>query len=179
MRIPIDKLDEGAELARRNAWQFLEDAEHLLRQKSYGHAAALAMYAFEEYAKMAIFRAMKRDPTLRDKSSEDMANRQHVTKFKVAMTGLLAVRGVKLTDELQKRIEDRSNNLQSFKERGLYVEYSNKWLTPQSDDMRNAAQNRISETRKLMEELEKVGYNGRKRERRPNFDFPKIRRLMT
>lgn len=156
MEIPIDKLDEGAEFARLNAWRFLEDAEHLLKQGSYGHAIALAMYAFEEFGRMTIFRAMKRDPSLRDEQSERIANRNHVAKLRVAMIGLLAVRGVKLTDELQKRIEDRSNNLQLFKERGLYVEYSDKWLTPQSDDIRNAAENRISEIRRLMEELEKA-----------------------
>ncbi len=156
MRIPVDKLDEGAEVARANAWQFLEDAEHLSSRGSHGHAIALAMLAFEEYAKSGVFRAMKFDPALRDQLSERIANRDHVSKFMVALTGLLSVRGQTMTEELKQRITEIGGNLQSLKERGLYVNYyGGKWLTPQADDMRNAAEHTVSETRRLMDELER------------------------
>ncbi|MGA8856786.1 MAG: AbiV family abortive infection protein [Candidatus Bathyarchaeia archaeon] len=155
MKIPVNKLEEGANVARMNAWQFLEDAEHLLSRGSYGHAVALAMLAFEEYAKTGVFRAMKLDPPLRDDLSERIANRDHVSKFMVALRGVLSIRGQRPTPELNKRVLDIGGNLQSLKERGMYVNYYNgKWLTPQSDDMKNAAQHAISETRRLLEELE-------------------------
>jgi len=56
--IPINKLDEGVKLSSVNAWSLLEDAEHLQARGSYGHAVTLAAFAFEEFAKMAIYRAM-------------------------------------------------------------------------------------------------------------------------
>jgi hypothetical protein len=51
------------------------------------------MLAFEEYAKVGIFKAMKLDPSLRDELSERIANRDHVSKFMVALRGILSVRG--------------------------------------------------------------------------------------
>jgi len=58
LKIPIEALDRGADLARDNAWQFLSDAELLLAHNRYGHAVALALYGLEEHAKMWVLKAI-------------------------------------------------------------------------------------------------------------------------
>jgi len=155
-RIPVEALDEGAKLAHQNAWQYLDDAELLLSHGSYGHAIAFALYAFEEYAKMGVLRAMKIDPNLQDELSERIAMKKHVEKFWVALEGIRGSRGIELTDETKKQIIDKGQKLQFLKERGLYVDYNQKWLTPHSEDLKTVASGVISEIRELMSELDEA-----------------------
>lgn len=154
LNIPVETLDKGARLARDNAWQFLRDAELLLSQGSYGHAVALALYALEEHAKMWVLKAMRIEPALRDVLSERIAMRKHVEKFMVALDAIRAERGVDVTEQVRQQVIDRAKKLQSLKERGLYVDYYKKWLTPDSADLKGAADEVVSETRRLMNGLE-------------------------
>ena len=152
--IPIEALDRGAKLARDNAWQFLADAELLLSHNSYGHAAALALYGLEEHAKMWVLKAMRIEPDLRGELSERIAMRRHVEKFMVALDAVRTQRGVDVTEQVRQQIIDTAKKLQSLKERGLYVDYHEKWLTPDSADLKATAVAIVSETRRLMSELE-------------------------
>ena len=154
LNIPIEALDRGAKLARDNAWQFLGDAELLLSHNSYGHAVALALYGLEEHAKMWVLKAMRIEPALRDELSERIAMRKHVEKFMVALDAVRAQRGVEVTEQVRQQVIDTARKLQSLKERGLYVDYHEKWLTPDSADLKATADAIVSETRRLMNELE-------------------------
>jgi len=154
LNIPIEALDRGARLARDNAWQFLGDAELLLSHKSYGHAIALALYGLEEHAKMWVLKAMRIEPALRDELSEHIAMRKHVEKFMVALDAVRAQRGVEVTEQVRQQVIDTAKKLQSLKERGLYVDYHEKWLAPDSVDLKATADAIVSETRRLMNELE-------------------------
>jgi len=154
LNIPIEALDRGAKLARDNAWQFLDDAGLLLSHNSYGHAVALALYGLEEHAKMWVLKAMRIEPALRDELSERIAMRKHVEKFMVALDAVRAQRGVEVTEQVRQQVIDTARKLQSLKERGLYVDYHEKWLTPDSADLKATADAIVSETRRLMNELE-------------------------
>ena len=154
MKIPIEALDRGADLARDNAWQFLSDAELLLAHNRYGHAVALALYGLEEHAKMWVLKAIRIEPELRDELSERIVTKKHVEKFMVALDAVRAQRGVEVTEQIRQQVIDTAKKLQSLKERGLYVDYHKKWLTPDSPDLEAAAVTIVSETRRLMDELE-------------------------
>lgn len=154
LNIPVEALDRGADLARDNAWQFLRDAELLLSHGSFGHAIALALYGLEEHAKMWVLRAMRIDPGLRDELSERIAMRKHVEKFMVALDAIRTERGVEVAEQVRQQVIDTARKLQSLKERGLYVDYHEKWLTPDSADLKTAADTVVSETRRLMSNLE-------------------------
>ena len=60
--IPVEDLDYGIQLCRRNVDQLLEDASSLYQAGSYGHAQALAILAMEEYAKKIVLVARKAYP---------------------------------------------------------------------------------------------------------------------
>ena len=154
MKIPVGALDRGASLARHNAWQFLRDGELLSSQGSYGHAIALALYGLEEHAKMWALTAMRIQPALRDELSERIAMRKHVEKFMVALDAIRTERGIELAEQVRRQTIDTAKKLQSLKERGLYVDYHRKWLTPDSADLKTAADKVLLETRRLMSELE-------------------------
>lgn len=156
MNIPVEDLDIGAKLARDNAWQFLHDAELLSSHGSYGHAIALALYGLEEHAKMWLLKAMRIEPALRDDLSERIAMRKHVEKFMVALDAVRAKRGVEVTEQIRQQVIDTAKKLQSLKERGLYVDYHKKWLSPDSADMKTTADSIISETHRLLNELERL-----------------------
>jgi AbiV family abortive infection protein len=154
LNIPVEDLDKGAKLARDNAWQFLRDAELLSSHGSYGHAIALALYGLEEHAKMWALMAMRIEPALRDDLSERIAMRKHVEKFMVALDAVRAERGVEVTEQVRQQVIDTAKKLQSLKERGLYVDYYKKWLTPDSADLKTRADTVVSETHRLMNALE-------------------------
>lgn len=154
MNIPVEVLDRGADLARDNAWQFLRDAELLLSHERHGHAIALALYGLEEHAKMWVLKAMRIEPALRDELSERIAMRRHVEKFMIALDAIRTKRGVELTEQVRQQVIDTAKKLQSLKERGLYVDYYEKWLAPDSTDLKTAADGIVSETRRLMKDLE-------------------------
>lgn len=155
-RIPEETLAEGAELSYCNALQFIDDAELILSHGRHGHAIALAMYALEEAAKSGVMQAMKVDPSLRDELSEKIALKKHVGKFMVALEAIRVNRGIELTDEVKQTIVETSQKLQSLKERGLYVEYCEKWLTPFSGDLQKVGMDVVRETRDLLMELDSL-----------------------
>lgn len=152
-RIPEGALAEGAALSYQNAWQFLEDAELLLSNGSFGHATALAMYALEEYAKSAVIQAMEFDSNLRNDSFERIALGNHIGKFMVALEAIRTKRKIEFTAETKRTIMETGGKLQSLKERGLYVDYIKKWLAPFSQDLEKVAKDVVKETRDLMIEL--------------------------
>ena len=51
LKIPLDKLSEGADLCLENAAQFCADANALIQQSSYEHALGLCIFAIEELGK--------------------------------------------------------------------------------------------------------------------------------
>jgi AbiV family abortive infection protein len=105
---------------------------------------------------MWVLKAMRIEPDLRDELSERIAMRKHVEKFMVALDAVRAQRGVEVTEEVRQQVIDTAKKLQSLKERGLYVDYHEKWLTPDSADLKATADAIVSETRRLMNELEKL-----------------------
>jgi len=77
--------------------------------------------------------------------------------WKESMVGLDATRtrpDGEIANEVREQIIDADKKLQSMKERGLYVDHCEKWLAPDSTDTKTMAYSNVSETRRLMSELE-------------------------
>jgi AbiV family abortive infection protein len=169
-------LRKGADLARDNAKQFLQDAEKLIAIQSYGHAAALAMYALEECAKMLVFDALLA-PNMTIFSSISRAKIFHSAmtdhEFKLAIF-LYEFNQSKLTvTYTNTRLGDVGRYLQKTREAGLYVtreEYlgftpdqtmimkakeQNGWMTP-LDENANFPKLLIKHVGGVLEKLESI-----------------------
>jgi AbiV family abortive infection protein len=85
---------------------------------------------------MWVLTAMRIGPALRDDLSERIAMRKHVEKFMVALDAVRAERVIEVTEQVRQQVIDTAKDLQSLKERGFYVDYYEKWLSPDSADLK-------------------------------------------
>jgi len=121
---PDVALRKGGNLAYDNAKQFLQDAEMLITIESYGHAAALAIYAAEECAKMLVFDALssvsaKNLPLMARAKIIDGVMSDHIFKLVVF---LLEFNASKLSlAPTEKRLGDFGRFFKKTREAELYV----------------------------------------------------------
>jgi AbiV family abortive infection protein len=91
-----EELKKGVELCFNNVTSLVEDAETLLKRRSYGHATFLALCAIEETAKAYMYALSRTETWKPDELRHDVV--RHDSKYIVFLFSLV-------NDILQKRIE--------------------------------------------------------------------------
>lgn len=154
--IPVEDLQEGIQLCRRNVDRLLEDASILYQNGSYGHAQALAILAMEEYAKKIVLIAEKTHPGKFD----DQIRRSfwdHDFKLKLALDMLMKeFPDAPSGEEAASKVMDTARKLSSLKQVSLYVDHDNKlgWFDPNKADYQNVAAVQIAYAKELVQRVD-------------------------
>jgi len=154
--IPVEDLQDGIQLCRRNVDQLLEDASILYQSGSYGHAQALAILAMEEYAKKIVLIAQKTHP----RRFNDQIRRSfwdHDFKLQLALDILMKeFPDAPSGEEAASKLMDMARRLSSLKQVSLYVNYDNKlgWFDPNKADYQNVAAVQITYAKELVQRVD-------------------------
>jgi len=154
--IPVENLQDGIQLCRRNVDQLLQDASILYESGSYGHAQALAILAMEEYAKKIVLIAQKTYPGRFD----DQIRRSfwdHDFKLQLALDMLMKeFPDAPSGDQAASKVMDTARKLSSLKQVSLYVDYNNKlgWFDPNKADYQNVAAVQIRYAKELVQRVD-------------------------
>lgn len=154
--IPVENLQDGVQLCRRNVVQLLEDANILYQNGSYGHAQALTILAMEEYAKKIVLIAQKAYPGKFD----DQIRRSfwdHDFKLQLALDMLIReFPDAPSGEEAASKVMDMARRLSSLKQASLYVDYDDKlgWFDPNKADYRNVAALQIEYAKELVQRVD-------------------------
>ncbi len=151
-QIPLHQLDRGIELSSRNARRFLNDAELLYSNRSYGHALALSILALEEHGRKIMLIAAKRKVTETDRELWRMMFRNHGQKlamtFRIFAETLRQKPTEKELDDILRTIPDAV----AMKNRGLYVDFfKNSWHSPFDADVKRSAKKILTWVKKVIQ----------------------------
>ncbi len=154
--IPVEDLQDGIQLCKRNVDRLLEDASILYESGSYGHAQALAILAMEEYAKKIVLIAEKMYPW---RFNEEIRRSfwDHDFKLQLALDMLMKeFPDAPSGEEAANRVMDTARKLSSLKQVSLYVDYDNNlgWFDPNKADYQNIAAVQIAYAKELVQRVD-------------------------
>ena len=154
--IPVENLQDGIQLCRRNVDQLLQDASILYESGSYGHAQALAILAMEEYAKKIVLIAQKTYPGRFDGQIR-RSFWDHDFKLQLALDMLMKeFPDAPSGDQAASKVMATARKLSSLKQVRLYIDYDNKlgWFDPNKADYQNVAAVQIRYGKELVQRVD-------------------------
>ena len=138
--IPENKLHKGIDLCHQNVTRFLEDADLLYKNQSYGHALSLAILALEEHGKKLILITLKKKLTRMDKELWSILFRRHSDKVAVTFRIFTETLEEKPPEDELEEVYRNIPKIDLMKQRGLYIDYfKDDWHSPFENDIKKAA----------------------------------------
>ncbi|MCP8320733.1 MAG: AbiV family abortive infection protein [archaeon] len=140
------------ELCIENSERFVQDAELIYKNKSYGHALSLAVLAMEEIGKTILFWRVGLGYESFDKKLWEDLFKKHKPKLKRALNQILALSIARNKSAFMKFIERMKGDLNKEKQDGFYVNLKDKheFVSP-SNISRKKAEETIELAKSLME----------------------------